>query len=303
MGEVAHWPTGALGDGRGGVRGSDGASQGNAILGTSTSPTAVRCLQVSRSPQHRRAMPFLPFRRECGFRGRSVDVHPQCRIDVDAAASIGRLRLPSRSLFGIQSAGGGLQFRKQSSTFWGDQSQEHADVCGHREVPGPGLTVSGRHTGGAELGSPSMGTESPIVHRVYNSAGITLGGTIMIEKANSSSPLSHSSKVSSPLAPSSPQIQVSEDSRNSLQDKTIDDILEEKEWEVRNVGDWLDGEGEEFFRDYNDLPLPPTKGPQLRERELVQHPPLRKPPTSPKFQKGGQYNREKKKEANGVMSN
>ena len=80
-----------------------------------------------------------------------------------------------------------------------------------------------------------------------------------------------------------------------MEKKNIDDILEEREWEVRNVGNRLDGEGEEFFRDYNDLPPPPKRGPQLRERELAQHPPFRKPPTSSKPKKGGQSNGEKKK--------
>ena len=88
-----------------------------------------------------------------------------------------------------------------------------------------------------------------------------------------------------------------------MQEKNIDDILEQKEWEVKNVGNWLEEEREEFFRDYNDLPLLSTKGSQLRERESSQHPPLRKPPTSPKSKKGGQNTREKKKEANGVMNN
>ena len=227
-----------------------------------------------------------------------MDVHPQCRSDVGAAATTPRLRLPCLGLSGTQSAGGAFTSGGESV-----HGSGFALLGAFHSRHGPGLTVSGRHTGRAELGSLGMGTGSSRVHRVHNSAENILGGNIMTEKANSSFPLSHSSKVSSHLPPSFPQIQVSEDSRESLEDKNIDDILEEKEWEVRNVGNWLDGEGEEFFRDYNDLPLPPTKGPQLRVREPAQHPPLRKPPTSPKFQKGGQYNREKKKKANGVMSN
>ena len=117
----------------------------------------------------------------------------------------------------------------------------------------------------------------------------------MTEEGTSSSPHFHSSKGSPHIAIPSSQIQVSQDSMNSLQEKNIDDILEQREWEVRNVGNWLDGEGEEFFRLYNDLPLPPTKGPLFREREPAQHPPLRKPPTSPKSKNGSQNNREKKR--------
>ena len=52
--------------------------------------------------------------------------------------------------------------------------------------------------------------------------------------------------------------------------------LEKREWEVRNVRNWLD-DGEEFFRDYNDLSPPPRNGPQLRESKPIQHPPLRRP--------------------------
>ena len=148
-----------------------------------------------------------------------------------------------------------------------------------------------------------MGTGRDREQRLHHRIGNIWGGRIMTEKGTSSSPHSHSSKDSPHIAIPSLQIQVSQDSRNFLQEKNIDDILEQRKWEVRNVGNWLDGEGEEFFRDYNDLPLPPTKGPQLREREPTQHPPLRKPRTSPKSKKRGQNNREKKKEANGVMNN
>ena len=127
-----------------------------------------------------------------------------------------------------------------------------------------------------------MGTERDRERLLQPRVGNIWGGKIMTEEGTFSSPHSHSSKGSLHIAIPSPQIQISQDSKNSLQEKNIDEILEQREWEVRNVGNWLDGEREEFFRAYNDLPLPPTKGPQLRERELAQHPPLRKPPTSPK---------------------
>ena len=48
-----------------------------------------------------------------------------------------------------------------------------------------------------------------------------------------------------------------------------------------NEGNRIDGEGEEFFRDYHDFPPPPRKGPQLRKRGPILHPPLRKPPPQP----------------------
>ena len=150
---------------------------------------------------------------------------------------------------------------------------------------------------------PGMGTGRDRERLLQPRIGNIWGGRIMTEEDTSFSLHSHSSKGLPHIAIPSPQIQLSQDSRNSLQEKNIDDILEQREWEVRNVGNWLDGKGEEFFRDYNDLPLPPTKGLQLREREPTLHPPLRKPPTSPKSKKGGQNNKKKKKKANGVMNN
>ena len=123
---------------------------------------------------------------------------------------------------------------------------------------------------------PSMGIGRDKERLLQPRIGNFWKGKIMTEEGTSSSPYSHSSKGSPHIAIPSPQIQVSQDSMNSLQQKNIDDILKQREWEVKNVRNWLDGEGEEFFRDYNDLPLPPTKGPQLREREPAQHPPLRK---------------------------
>ena len=35
---------------------------------------------------------------------------------------------------------------------------------------------------------------------------------------------------------------------------------------MRNEGNWIDEEGEEFLRDYHDVPPPPSIGPQLREK-------------------------------------
>ena len=177
----------------------------------------------------------------------------------------------------------------------GDHLHVHALLSAQKEDIGQGVRALICCTREAKVDNPGMGTGSDREHRVHRRIGNIWGGKIMTKKGTSSSLLFHSSKGSGHLAPPFPQIQVSQDSKNSLQEKNIDDILEQREWKVRNVGNWLDGEREEFFRDYNDLPLPPTKEPQLRERKPAQHPPLRKPPTSPKFQKGGQYNREEKK--------
>ena len=166
----------------------------------------------------------------------------------------------------------------------GDHPHARCDLSAQRQDRGPvRAAVRGSR------GSVGTGRNTDILLQSR------IGGTIITEEGTSSSPHSNSSKGSHHTTMPSPHIQGSQDSKNSLQEKNIDEILEEREWEVRNVGNWLDGEGEEFLREYNDLPLPPTKGPQLREREPAHHPPLRKPPTSPKSKKESQNRREKKK--------
>ena len=67
--------------------------------------------------------------------------------------------------------------------------------------------------------------------------------------------------------------------------KNINDIIEERKWEVRKEGNWSDVEGEEFIREYMDLrPLPPSpsrRSPQLRLRGLALNPPLLRDPLPP----------------------
>ena len=66
-------------------------------------------------------------------------------------------------------------------------------------------------------------------------------------------------------------------------DKTMHDIIEKKEWEIRHEGNWMHNEREEFFRDYLDLPLPLQKeGPQFRARRAARSPTLAKYPPPPK---------------------
>ena len=68
---------------------------------------------------------------------------------------------------------------------------------------------------------------------------------------------------------------------DSLQENNIDDILEKKEWEVRNEANWLDEEGEKFLRNYHVLSKLPKMRLQLRERESTLHSSLRRPPIPP----------------------
>ena len=35
-------------------------------------------------------------------------------------------------------------------------------------------------------------------------------------------------------------------------------MIEEREWEVRHEGNWMDREGEEFMREYLNIPQPTT---------------------------------------------
>ena len=87
-----------------------------------------------------------------------------------------------------------------------------------------------------------------------------------------------------------------------MEERNIYDILEEREWEVRNARNWLDEEGAEFFRNYNGLPSPRKKGPTLIERQPTQPSSLRRPTTSPQPIQGGQT-KSKKESASGVMNN
>ena len=82
---------------------------------------------------------------------------------------------------------------------------------------------------------------------------------------------------------------------DSLHGNNIDDILQEKEWHVRNEANWIDEKEEEFLREYNDLPPPPRRRLQLRETEQVLQPPLRKPSLSSPPMQRGQNNNERKK--------
>ena len=79
----------------------------------------------------------------------------------------------------------------------------------------------------------------------------------------------------------------------------MDELLEEREGELRNEGNWLDEEGEDFMRDYLNLlyPPPPTL-PQLRERRQFQHPPIGGPPTTLQPTRRGQNLRSKRSRAN-----
>ena len=64
------------------------------------------------------------------------------------------------------------------------------------------------------------------------------------------------------------------------QDNNINDIIEQREWEVRNQGNWSDVEGEEFLREYMNLPPQPPppsrRGSHFRPRGPALNPPLPK---------------------------
>ena len=57
----------------------------------------------------------------------------------------------------------------------------------------------------------------------------------------------------------------------------------EREWEVRHEGNWLnDEEGEEFMRNYMNLPTCPMRRPNLRPRGAANNPILFSTPPPPK---------------------
>ena len=196
------------------------------------------------------------------LRQRSVNVEPDRRYLVgDTATRIG-IRL-WRLKQSTGQSGGGLRRRRIQPRIPGRPSTCPRPAVGPKKRHKAGSEGFDMPDRGAKVDSPGMGTRSDREHMLHRRIGNVWGGKIMTEEGTSSYPLSHSSKDSGHLAPPFLQIQVSQDSRNSLLQKNINDILEQREWEVRNVGNWLDGEGKEFFKDYNDLSLPPTKGPQL----------------------------------------
>ena len=60
----------------------------------------------------------------------------------------------------------------------------------------------------------------------------------------------------------------------------MDDLIQEREWELRHEVNWIDVEGDDFMREYLHLPSPPLpRRPALRERAAVDIPPLSRPPS------------------------
>ena len=63
----------------------------------------------------------------------------------------------------------------------------------------------------------------------------------------------------------------------------MDDLIQEREWEVRHEVNWIDVEGDDFMSEYLYLPSPPPppRRPALRERVAADNPPLSRPPSPP----------------------
>ena len=117
----------------------------------------------------------------------------------------------------------------------GDHPHVRSDLLTQRqERGGMRATVCGNR--GSVDSSGCLGTGRNRDRLLQSRIEKTWRGRIITEEGTSSSPHSHSSKGSPHTTMPSPQIQGSQDSKNSLQEKNIDDILEQREWEVKNVG-------------------------------------------------------------------
>ena len=92
---------------------------------------------------------------------------------------------------------------------------------------------------------------------------------------------SSSTCLSPPLGTKSTQSTEHSQRKRQSPIQNMDDLLEKRERKFRNEGNWIDEEGEDFMRDYLNLPSPlsPTL-PQLRERRELQLLPIGGPPSA-----------------------
>ena len=69
----------------------------------------------------------------------------------------------------------------------------------------------------------------------------------------------------------------------------VEDIIEEREGQIRNEGNWFDDEGEKFVREYMALPPPsPIRRTNLRPRMAARVPLIERAPSLPKPTQGNQ---------------
>ena len=121
-------------------------------------------------------------------------------------------------------------------------------------IAAPALVSIGPGTQGIGMHNLSFGgdTKSFMRQGKQRHKGETVNGDFREHIGDEETP-SPSQSNSSMEIPTSSHIHVNEDSTNSLQVHNLDDLLEEREYEVRNKGNWIDGEGEEFLRNYHNL--------------------------------------------------
>ena len=62
----------------------------------------------------------------------------------------------------------------------------------------------------------------------------------------------------------------------------MDNLIQERKWELRHEVNWIDVEGDDFMREYLYLPSPPPpRRPALREKVAADIPLLSRPPSPP----------------------
>ena len=101
--------------------------------------------------------------------------------------------------------------------------------------------------------------------------------------------LSHQPSLTSSPSPFSSQNHSYEASLIYGEHNNIEDIIEEREGQIRNEGNWFDDEGEEFVREYMDLPPPsPIRRTNLRPRIAARIPFIERAPPPSKPTQGNQ---------------
>ena len=113
-------------------------------------------------------------------------------------------------------------------------------------------------------------------HRVQHAIGASMPRPHMRNSSCQTSGASNTSQSrivgsSPPSSPTKVMDNSDEVQMGQFETQNIDDLLEKREWELKNERNWIDGGGETFVRDYLNLPSPPTpRMPHLRERRTPQ---------------------------------
>ena len=175
---------------------------------------------------------------------------------------------------------------------------------GQSDVGDPALTAVGEPVGRREVGdSASTGVEFADTAVEANCGAPTgLGGGEAMPSPVATIPAGLNPRpngtrsysllvpttISSPESPSCPSLQATSPTVSTPPSQiqhmrgSIDDIIQERKWELRHEGNWIDVEGDDFIREYLHLPSPPSpRRLALREKAVADIPPLSRPLSPP----------------------